>query len=155
MAFNIQSPEFWQGERIPVRFTCDGEDLSPELSWEDPPEGTKSFTLIAEDPDAPMGTFVHWVLYDIPAGLKRLERGEGNKADPGQGMKHGTTGFGRIGYGGPCPPKGHGDHRYSFILKALDVETLGLGAGATKADVEASMEGHVLGEASLMGIYGR
>ncbi|MFQ5441986.1 MAG: YbhB/YbcL family Raf kinase inhibitor-like protein [Thermodesulfobacteriota bacterium] len=155
MAFGIKSPDFKEGQRIPVKFTCEGEDLSPELVWEGPPEGTKSYTLIVEDPDAPMGTFIHWVVYDVPPHLQKLERGIGGGGGLEGPVKQGVSSFGNTGYGGPCPPKGHGDHRYFFILRALDVENLGVGAGAEKADVERAMEGHILGEVSIMGKYSR
>lgn len=155
MAFTLNSPDFTEGEEIPRMFTCEGDDMSPELRWESPPEGTKSFVLIADDPDAPMGTFTHWVLYDIPGGVKRLEQGLGNDPDLTGTLKHGKTDFGKEGYGGPCPPKGHGRHRYYFTVKALDVETLGIAHGASRKEVEESFEGHVLGEAGIMGTYER
>ncbi len=155
MAFGIKSPDFKEGERIPVKFTCEGTDLSPELVWEGEPAGTKSYTLIVEDPDAPMGTFIHWVVYDAPAHLRKMERGMGNETNLEGPLKQGVTSFGRAGYGGPCPPKGHGDHRYNFILRALDVDNLGVGVGAGKAEVEKAMKGHILGEASIMGTYSR
>jgi len=154
MAFGIKSPDFKEGERIPVKFTCEGTDLSPELVWEGEPAGTKSYTLIVEDPDAPMGTFIHWVVYDAPGLLRKLERGIGNRADL-EGPVQGVSSFGRAGYGGPCPPRGHGDHRYYFILRALDVDSLGIGDGARKAEVEKAMQGHILGETSIMGTYSR
>lgn len=155
MALKIDSPDLKEGTRIAKRFTCEGEDLSPEITWSGAPAGVKSYSLITEDPDAPAGTFVHWVLYDIPAGTDKIERGAGNSASLKDGMKHGATDFGTKRYGGPCPPKGHGDHRYYFILRALDVETLGLPAGAKRSEVERAMKGHILGEARLMGKYSR
>lgn len=151
MAFSITSPAFSEGGVIPEKFTCEGRDLTPELDWGDVPKGTKSLSLIVEDPDAPMGTFTHWVLYDIPADTVKLEQGARLKT----GIKTGMTDFGRSGYGGPCPPRGHGTHRYYFILRALDVPTLGLAAGASKADVEKAMKGHILGETKTMGTYKR
>ncbi len=156
MAFSLKSSDIQQGERIEKRFTCDGEDISPELHWEDVPAGAESLALIVEDPDAPMGTFIHWVLYDIPADLDGLARGASRSdALKRAGMKEGTTGFGRRGYNGPCPPPGHGDHRYYFRLLALDVKRLDVRGNANKADVEEAMRGHILAEASLMGIYSR
>ncbi len=156
MAFSLKSDDIQQGERIEKRFTCDGEDLSPELHWDDVPAGTKSLALIVEDPDAPMGTFIHWVLYNIPADLGGLARGASrSEAMEKAGMKEGTTGFGRRGYNGPCPPPGHGDHRYYYRLLALDVKKLDVRGKANKADVEEAMRGHILAEASLMGIYSR
>lgn len=151
MAFNVKSPDFSEGQTIPKKFTCEGEDLSPELDWADVPQGTKSLALICEDPDAPMGTFIHWVVYDIPANLNKLEKG----VKLAGGIKTGITGFGKTGYGGPCPPKGHGTHRYFFILRALDAPSLNLPPGASKADVEKAMKGHVLGETKIMGVYKR
>ena len=153
--FRIESTDFREGEPIPKKFTCEGEDLSPDLKWTSPPEGTKSYILIVEDPDAPMGTFTHWVVYDLPAKFHRLYMGMGNDPDLKDGIKHGVTDFGRDGYGGPCPPRGHGTHRYIFVLKALDVETLGLAEGASKGDIERAMRGHVLGETRIIGIYSR
>jgi Raf kinase inhibitor-like YbhB/YbcL family protein len=154
MGFRIKSTDFTEGHSIPRKFTCDGEDLSPEVSWDDAPAGTKSFALIVEDPDAPMGTFTHWVVYDLPASAKKLNRGDGNKA-VSNGLKNGNTDFGRMGYGGPCPPKGHGRHRYYFKLIALDVDTLGLSSGASKNEVLMAMKNHVLAETTTMGVYQR
>lgn len=155
MAFRLLSPDFRDGDYIPRKFGCDGDGISPELDWEDPPPGTKSYALVTEDPDAPMGTFVHWVVYDMPATFTRLYRGMGNDADQTDGIKQGATDFGHTGYGGPCPPRGHGRHRYNFILKALDIPTLGLPPGARRFDVEKAMEGHVLAETRMIGIYKR
>lgn len=155
MAFNISSPDFRNGELIPKRFSCEGDDMSPELSWNDPPEGTKSYALIVEDPDAPAGTFIHWVVYDLPPEFHRLYRGMGNDGVPQDGIKQGSTDFGHTGYGGPCPPKGHGQHRYEFILRALDLKTLGLSEGAEKSEVERAMKGHILGETRITGLYRR
>jgi len=156
MDFSIKSADITSGERIERPFTCEGEDISPGLHWEGIPEGTKSLVLIAEDPDAPMGTFIHWVLYDIPAAGKGLERGaSGTKALVAGGAREGVSSFGKKGYNGPCPPTGHGEHRYYFRLWALDIEGLEVGGRATKADVEAGMSGHVLAETSIMGTYSR
>ncbi|MBI5810886.1 MAG: YbhB/YbcL family Raf kinase inhibitor-like protein [Deltaproteobacteria bacterium] len=155
MAFKVESLDIKEGGRIARSFTCEAEDTSPEIIWHDPPKGVKGYALITEDPDAPAGTFTHWVLYDIPASLNKLERGIGNPASLKDGMKHGVTDFGAKRYNGPCPPKGHGIHRYYFILRALDVATLGLSAGAKKNDVEKAMKGHIIGEARLMGTYSR
>lgn len=155
MTFRLSSPDFKNGEVIPKRFVCDGDDMSPELLWEEPPPGTKSFLLIVEDPDAPMGTFVHWIVYDMPSTFKELYRGMGNDDVSKDGIKQGTTDFGHRGYGGPCPPKGHGRHRYLFRLKALDIPTLGLPDGAKRGEIERAVKGHVLAETELMGIYQR
>ncbi len=155
MEFSIKSADIKANERVATRFTCDGEDLSPGLEWEGAPEGAKSLVLVVEDPDAPMGTFIHWVIYNIPAGLSGLERGASGTSAITGGMKEGVSSFGRIGYNGPCPPPGHGDHRYFFRLSALDVAELEVREGANKADVEAAMKGHVLSETSIMGTYSR
>ncbi|MBI5642171.1 MAG: YbhB/YbcL family Raf kinase inhibitor-like protein [Deltaproteobacteria bacterium] len=154
MDFSLKSPDFNEGESIPKRFSCEGEDISPELVWEDPPPGTKSFALIVEDPDAPMGTFVHWIIYDLPPASKKLRRGAGTE-ELSDGIKQGSTDFGLKRYGGPCPPKGHGKHRYNFLLRALDIATLGLPAGAKKSEVERAMKGHILAETKITGLYQR
>ena len=155
MAFKITSPDFTEAGRIPEKFTCEGEDLSPELNWEGSPEGTLSYVLIVEDPDAPRGTFIHWVVYDLPAAFHKMHMGMGNDPDLADGIKHGVSDFGNEAYGGPCPPRSHGTHRYFFILRALDVKTLGIGEGAKKSDVERAMKGHVLAETRLMGTFSR
>ncbi len=153
--FQVESPDFKDGENIPKRFTCEGEDISPLLRWSPPPQGTKSFILVIEDPDAPMGTFVHWLAYDIPAGRHELPRGAAGDKALRAAMKQGLNDFGHIGYGGPCPPKGHGPHRYYFMLKALDTTTLGLPDGASKSELERAAAGHVMAEARLMGRFER
>lgn len=153
--FRIESPDFREGETIPEKFTCEGEDLSPGLKWTSPPQGTKSYILIVEDPDAPMGTFVHWILYDISSSFDSLSRGAGNGKTARDGIKQGLNDFGRSGYGGPCPPKGHGPHRYNFILKALDIPALGLPDRARKSDLERATVGHILAEARIMGRFER
>ncbi len=150
----VVSPAFQEGQPIPKRYTCDGLDISPPLLWKSVPEGTRSFVLIMDDPDAPIGTFTHWIIYDIPAGVNEL--GEGvPKADSVESAKQGVNDFGYVGYGGPCPPKGHGFHRYYFRVYALDVESLGLTPKATRRQVEERMRGHILGEGSVMGKYKR
>jgi len=143
----LSSPAFSDGGVIPTRHTCDGEDLSPQLDWQNIPAATRSLALIADDPDAPMGTWVHWVLFDIPPDVTGLP--EGVKGIGIQGKNDSR----RLGYAGPCPPKGPA-HRYYFKLYALDT-TLGLKEGATKADVEKAMQGHILAQGQLMGKYGR
>ena len=155
MSFKITSSDFKDGEVIPKMFSCDGDDISPELKWTGSPEGTKSFALIVEDPDAPVGTFTHWIVYDMPATFKELYRGFGNDIDMKDGIKEGVSDFGFRGYGGPCPPKGHGTHRYIFVLKALDVDTLGLPDSAKKSEVKDAIKGHVLGETKMTGVYQR
>jgi hypothetical protein len=138
---------------IPKQFTCDGTDVSPALEWSGAPENTKSFSLIADDPDAPVGTWVHWVLYDLPADAKQLAEGVPKDEQLANGARQGRSDFRRMGYGGPCPPPGPA-HRYFFKLYALDAQ-LNLKAGASKADVEKAMAGHILAQASLMGRYQR
>jgi len=153
MTIQIRSAAFDEGHSIPQKHTCDGEDVSPSLSWEKAPDRTKSFALICDDPDAPSGTWVHWVIYDLPAAITELPEAIPTKEEVLNGAKQGTNDFSRIGYGGPCPPKGN-PHRYYFKLYALD-SVLNLKAGATKADVEIAMKGHVLGEGKIMGTYKR
>jgi Raf kinase inhibitor-like YbhB/YbcL family protein len=151
-AFSLSSPAFTNDANIPPKFTCDAgmQNPSPALAWKDAPAGTKSFVLIMHDPDAPLaGGFTHWVLFDIPASTKELPEG----FQPGSVGVSGNSGFRRAGYGGPCPPSGV--HHYHFTLSALDTESIGLQAGATKADVEKAMQGHVLGTAELVGLYQR
>ncbi len=142
---------FREGDTIPRVHTCEGADLSPALEWEGEPPGTKAFTLIVDDPDAPVGTWNHWLLWDIPASVRALPQG----FKPGQVGLSGTNDFGRQGYGGPCPPKGHGPHRYYFRLYALDAASLNLAAGAKRAAVDRAIRGHVLAEAQYMGRYER
>lgn len=151
-AFTLTSPAFTSGGNIPSKYTCDAgaQNPSPALAWREAPAGTKSFALIMHDPDAPIaGGFTHWVLFDIPASTSGLPEG----FQPGSAGVSGNSGFRRAGYGGPCPPSGV--HHYHFMLSALDLATLGLAAGATKADVEKAMQGHVLGTAELVGLYQR
>lgn len=153
MKIELTSPAFREGETIPKTYTADGEDASPPLRWGDPPAGTQSFALIADDPDAPRGTWVHWVLFDLPAGERGLGQGTPKEEALPNGAKQGKNDFRKVGYGGPSPPPGK-PHRYFFKLYALDAP-LGLPAGATKAQVEGGMKGHVLAEGQLMGKYGR
>ncbi|SHK34452.1 YbhB/YbcL family Raf kinase inhibitor-like protein [Thermocrinis minervae] len=150
----LKSSAFKNGQEIPRKYTCDGVNISPELSWENPPSGAKSYVLIMEDPDAPYGTFTHWVVYDIPAHVRSLKEGF-PKADQVDGIKQGINDFGYVGYGGPCPPKGHGYHRYIFKLYVLSVESLNLPPKATKKQVEESIRGKVLAEGRLVGKYRR
>jgi len=152
MAFTLQSSAFQNGGSIPKKFTCEAADVSPELTWSGAPEKTQSFALIADDPDAPMGTWVHWVIYDLPANTAKLPEGVPNQEQAASGAQ-GKNSSGKIGYGGPCPPPGK-PHRYFFKLYALDSK-LNLKPGARKPEVEAAMKGHVLAQAELMGKYGR
>jgi Raf kinase inhibitor-like YbhB/YbcL family protein len=153
MAFEIKSSAFSRGQAIPKKHTCDGPDLSVPLSWTDAPAGTKSFAFIADDPDAPMGTWVHWVVYDLPAEASQLPEGVPKQETLRDGSKQGMNDFRRIGYGGPCPPPGPA-HRYFFKLYALD-KKIGLPPGETKQQVLDAIQGHTLGQAQLMGTYKR
>jgi hypothetical protein len=148
----LSSAAFAAEGTIPAKYTCDGENLSPALSWDAPPAGTKSLAVLVSDPDAPNKTFVHWVLYDLPPDLRQLP--EGVPANPllSEGGTHGKSDFGKFGYGGPCPP--NGNHRYVFKLYALD-KLLDLPPGASQAEVIKAMEGHTLAEAELIGRYRR
>ena len=152
MPLQITSTAFSAGETIPKKFTCDGPDISPKLTWNEPAAKTQSFTLIMDDPDAPVGTWVHWVLFGLPADAKELSEGVAKQDQLSNGARQGRNDFGKIGYGGPCPPPGK-PHRYFFKLYALDSK-LNLKAGATKAEVERAMKGHVVGQAELVGRYG-
>ena len=148
----IKSSAFGSGEMIPAKYTCDGADFSPQLEWSGSPAGTRSFALICDDPDAPMGTWVHWVIYDIPPTATMLAEGITREKDLPGGGTQGINDFRKIGYGGPCPPGG--THRYFFKLYALDA-MLGLKPGITKDHLLTAMRGHILGEAQIMGTYKR
>ena len=149
---NLTSTSF-QGNQIPAKFTCDGAGISPQLSWSEPPAGTASFTLIVTDPDAPGRTFVHWVIYDLPAETRILPEGLPGLGQLTDGPRQGRNDFGEIGYGGPCPP-GNSAHHYHFTLYALDAK-LNLPVGATRAQVEAAIQGHILARGELIGLYQR
>ncbi len=153
----LVSSVFESGGRIPTTYTCDGEDLSPPLTWDGVPDGVKSFALIMDDPDAPPGTWVHWVIYDMPADARGLDEGvsKSDKLDSGaaQGACWGVSSYSRVGYYGPCPPPGS-PHRYVFRLFALDT-VLGLPPKRSKEQLLKAMEGHVLARAELVGRYGR
>ena len=146
MTFALTSSAFIEGGPIPVEHTCDGEDVAPPLGWSDAPAGVQAFALIVDDPDAPAGTWVHWVLFNLPANATALPESSTQ-------AEQGRSDFKRVGYGGPCPPPGK-PHRYFFKLYALD-GPLALRAGATKAEVERAMQGHILGTAQLVGTYAR
>ena len=152
-SFEMTSAAFAPGDAIPQQYTCDGADLSPPLSWAAPPEGAQSLVLIADDPDAPGKTWVHWVLYDLPPNQRELPEGLPPQETLPKLGTQGKNDFGKIGYGGPCPPKGK-DHRYFFQLYAVDVK-LNLAPGATKSQVLEAMAEHVLAQAELMGTYKR
>jgi len=152
MEIKITSKAFAEAGMIPRKHTCDGEDVSPPLAWTGVPHGANSMALINDDPDAPMGTWVHWVLYDLPPSVGGLGEAVPPDKELRNGAKQGRNDFRKIGYGGPCPPSG--THRYYFKIYALDV-MLGLPAGATKADLLKAMQGHILAEGQLMGKYKR
>jgi Raf kinase inhibitor-like YbhB/YbcL family protein len=154
MALLLRSTVFKENDQIHPTYTCDGKNFSPPLQWTEPPEGTKSFVLICEDPDAPSGTFVHWVAFDVPPEVQSFPEGIPAKGTVPMLGKQGQNDFGNVGYGGPCPPR-NGPHRYHFKLYALDTE-LGLKPGSTtKGEVLKAMDGHVLADARLMGRYSR
>ena len=153
MSFALRSPDFADGANIPRPFTCDGEDRSPALEWSSAPPGTKTFALIADDPDAPAGTWVHWVIYNIPGATHALKGGMEKKEQLADGSRQGRNDFHKTGYNGPCPPPGKA-HRYFFKLYALSAE-LTLAPGATKSDVERAIEGHMLARTEWMGRYRR
>ncbi len=152
MEFPFTSTAFNNEERIPTKYACDGQYISPPLQWSDPPQDTKSFALICDDPDTPRGTWVHWILYNIPASTGALQEAIPSDANLADGSWHGMNNWGRLGYGGPCPPSG--THRYFFNLYALD-KMLDLYAGASKSQVRQAMQGHILAQAQLMGKYSR
>ena len=153
MAIELKSAAFKSGQTIPRKHTCDGPDLSPPLEWSGMPEGTHSLALVSDDPDAPVGTWVHWVLYDLPGETRFLAEGVSTTETLPRGGCQGRNDFGRIGYGGPCPPPGRA-HRYFFKLYALS-SRVNLQPGATKEALLKAMQGHVLAETQLMGTYGR
>lgn len=148
----LKSTAFEAGGMIPKQFTCEGANISPPLSWATVPDRTKSLALICDDPDAPMGMWVHWVLFNLPAETRELAENLPPQKNLPNGARQGTNDFRKIGYGGPCPPGG--EHRYYFKLYALDA-LLELKAGANKADLLHAMEGHILAESRLMGRYRR
>ena len=147
MALTVSSPAFRNNDAIPKKYTCDGENVAPPLEWSGVPKDARSVAVICDDPDAPSGTFTHWVLYDIPASIHSLpERAAAGTA--------GVNSFGKSGFGGPCPPRKDQAHHYHFHVYALDVESLGT-AGLSKDDALGSMRGHILAEGDLVGTYRR
>jgi Raf kinase inhibitor-like YbhB/YbcL family protein len=150
MSIQLSSSAFTRGKMIPMKYTCEGQNISPPLEWEAVPGGTESLALIVDDPDAPNGTWVHWVLFNLPADTKELPENIPPAETFENGMKQGRNDFRQVGYGGPCPPKG--THRYYFKLYALDAE-LDLSAGVTKAKLEEVMEEHILAVGTLIGKY--
>jgi Raf kinase inhibitor-like YbhB/YbcL family protein len=153
MAIELSSPAFRHGDAIPEVYTCDGDDVSPPLQWQDVPEGAHSLALVMDDPDAPRGTWVHWLLYDIPPETHELPQDVSPAASFSGGGSQGNNSWNRLGYGGPCPPAGS-SHRYFFKLYALD-GPLDLASGATRDRLLAAMEGHILAQGELMGTYAR
>jgi Raf kinase inhibitor-like YbhB/YbcL family protein len=153
MQIQLSSTAFKEGEAIPVTYTCDGENISPPLSWAGVPQSAKSLALIVDDPDAPAGTWVHWVVFNISPTLGSLSEGASSSGSQDSFGTPGVSSFRKSGYGGPCPPKGK-PHRYFFKLYALDIR-LGLKFGASKTDIEKAMQGHILAQGQLMGTYGR
>jgi Raf kinase inhibitor-like YbhB/YbcL family protein len=149
MRMKLTSTEFEDQSPIPQRFTCEGQDISPPLEWDEVPESSATLALTCEDPDAPRGTFVHWVLWGLNPAKGSLAAGE-----VATGAGQGSNDYGRRGYGGPCPPPGHGTHHYQFTLYALR-EPIALADGATIAELRQAMEGKVLAEAVLVGTYER
>ena len=152
MAFGLTSTAFAQGDKIPRKYTCDGDDFSPPLQWSEAPANTKSFALISDDPDAPVGTWVHWVVYNIPGTSTSLPEAVPAEDELSDGTRHGRSSWGRLAYGGPCPPGG--THRYFFKLYALDA-VLDLAPGADSRQLLQAMQGHIVGHTELMGTYSR
>jgi Raf kinase inhibitor-like YbhB/YbcL family protein len=153
MSLTISSPSFANGGDIAKKFTCDGADVSPQFAWNGPPAGTQTFALLADDPDAPVGNWNHWTLWDLPASSRGLPEGVSKEARLPDGSQQGMNDFHKTGYNGPCPPPGK-PHRYYFKLFALDAK-LDLKSGAGKRELEAAMKGHVLAQGEWMGRYGR
>ncbi|GEO84336.1 MULTISPECIES: YbhB/YbcL family Raf kinase inhibitor-like protein [Alphaproteobacteria] len=155
MPFSLISPAFDNRADVPLRYTCSGENLSPAFAWSGAPDGTKSFALVCSDPDAPLGTFFHWAVFDIPADRHGLDEALPPQAELPGGLRQVENSFGRLGYGGPCPPKGHGLHHYHFRLYALDAARLALDEPAHCREVEAEARRHSLGMAELVGLFER
>ncbi len=153
MTLSISSPAFQDGERIPAKYTCQGQDISPPLKWNRVPNETQSLALILDDPDAPSGVFTHWVIFNLPPDSRELPEAVPAASQLPSGALQGKNDFGKIGYGGPCPPPGY-PHRYRFTLYALDRQ-LDLKAGSSKQQVLNAMEGHILAQGQLTGTYQR
>ena len=153
MALSITSTAFKDDKRIPKKYTCESDDISPALAWSDVPPEAKSLAIIMDDPDAPMGVFTHWVLFNLPSDLSSLDEAQATTERLSNGAIHGINDFGRTGYGGPCPPPGP-THRYFFAIYALDI-SLRLKPRSTKQQMLAAIKGHVLAEARLVGTYSR
>ena len=153
MSLHLQSAAFRDGQKIPERFSCDGTDISPPLAWADLPAGTHSLALFCDDPDAPGGTFHHWAIYDIPKSTSELSEGLASSDRIGM-MRQGLNDFGKVGYGGACPPKGDRAHHYHFRLMALDGGHLDV-RGNRCADIERAARSHMIAETELVGMYSR
>ena len=153
MELTVSSTVFREGETIPAKYTCQGEDISPSITWGEPPDGTRSLAIIVDDPDAPGGVFTHWIIFNLPADTRQLPAAVPTQPQLDSGARQGKTDFGRVGYGGPCPPPGK-PHRYQFTVYALD-RTLDLAAGASKSQVLEAMQGNILSRGRLTGIYER
>jgi Raf kinase inhibitor-like YbhB/YbcL family protein len=154
MRFQLASTGFSGGQRIPKRYTCEGEDLSPPLAWSGAPAATRSYLLACDDPDAPAGTWHHWSLFNVPAAVTALKEGLSRRAHV-DAMRQAVNDFDAIGYRGPCPPRGHGTHHYHFRLLALDIEQLSVGEQAKCKEVETAARPHVIATAELVGTYSR
>ena len=150
MKFTLSSSAIAPGQPIPIRYTCDGKNVSPPLAWTHPPAATKAFALLMDDPDAPSGTFTHWMACDLPGTRTAIEEG----AEPDRTGIPGINGFSKLGYGGPCPPRGHGPHRYRFHLLALDTP-LRLKPGYSRAEFDAALRDVTLDAATLVTTYER
>lgn len=153
MTFALDSTAFAQGGEIPARYTCEGANVSPALSWKDTPAGTRALALIADDPDAPAGTWTHWMVWNLPPRATSLPEGVPAVPTLDNGARQGQNDFHRLGYGGPCPPPGH-PHRYFFKLFALNMR-LDLQPGAGRRELDDAMQGHVIGQAERMGVFRR
>ncbi len=153
MELTVSSTVFREGETIPAKYTCQGEDISPSITWGEPPDGTRSLAIIVDDPDAPGGVFTHWIIFNLPADTRQLPAAVPTQPQLDSGARQGKTDFGRVGYGGPCPPPGK-PHRYQFTVYALD-RTLDLAAGASRSQVLEAMQGNILSRGRLTGIYER
>lgn len=152
--FHLTSPAFTPDGAIPVRHTCDGQDLSPALHWTNPPPGTAAFALVCHDPDAPAGDWVHWLIYNLPDTMRALPEGVPPDPEPGWGSLQGRNDFGRLGYGGPCPPPGK-PHRYHFVLYALKSRDYIVKPAMTRDEFIAVIRDHIIAQTELVGTYGR
>ena len=153
MTLSLSSPVFQEGQDIPIKYTCEGQDISPPLTWDEPPSGTQCFVLIVDDPDAPRGVFTHWLLFNLPADSRELPEAVPTHNELASGALQGKNDFGKIGYGGPCPPAGPA-HHYRFTFYALD-QLLDLTAGASRKQVTDAVKGHILAWGQLTGMYQR